>query len=252
MKSSSSRFDANYFNKKLKSKTLIGKIYDKILLTLDGKNSKKQLGLLPKALSGRMLEVGSGLSSLCNLAQRKFQTFSLDIADLDVQKNLPNFVRASAEAIPYRGRTFSVVVAIDVIEHLTNPLSFLKCAADSLVPGGYLIIRTPNTKSIGNKLMKSEWYAFTDDTHISLHDADFWTNELRKSGFVIEDVFTDTFLLYSPKIFEEHPSPKGLILLGLTMISRILSASEVYFSTAGENTCILARSEGFQKGVQIL
>jgi 2-polyprenyl-3-methyl-5-hydroxy-6-metoxy-1,4-benzoquinol methylase len=42
------------------------------------------------------------------------------------------------------GRTFEVITAGDLIEHLDNPGGFLECAKAHLAPGGKLILSTPN------------------------------------------------------------------------------------------------------------
>ncbi len=39
---------------------------------------------------------------------------------------------------------FNMIVAIEVIEHLNNPIMFLKECYDMLIPNGYLLVTTPN------------------------------------------------------------------------------------------------------------
>jgi 2-polyprenyl-3-methyl-5-hydroxy-6-metoxy-1,4-benzoquinol methylase len=54
-----------------------------------------------------------------------------------------------ADAETYRAdRPWDVVMAGDVIEHLSNPGRFLDCARANLRPGGRLVISTPNTYAL--------------------------------------------------------------------------------------------------------
>jgi len=48
------------------------------------------------------------------------------------------------------GRTFDVIVAADVLEHLTNPGMFLDRAHEHLRDGGRLSLVTPNAFSFNN------------------------------------------------------------------------------------------------------
>jgi SAM-dependent methyltransferase len=52
--------------------------------------------------------------------------------------------RGDAEQIPLEDATVDVVVSFETIEHVTDPLRFLDECARVLVPGGTLIISTPN------------------------------------------------------------------------------------------------------------
>lgn len=61
------------------------------------------------------------------------------------------YVHASAEALRDAGRTYDVVTAMEVIEHVNEPASFLRCLADLIQvrcsadltqPGGHLFLST--------------------------------------------------------------------------------------------------------------
>lgn len=54
-----------------------------------------------------------------------------------------NILQGEAENFELRD-TFEVVVAGEVIEHLSNPGNFLECAKRHLLPGGKLVLTTPN------------------------------------------------------------------------------------------------------------
>lgn len=60
-------------------------------------------------------------------------------------------VVANAEDL-HLGRTFDVVVAADVIEHLANPGRFLEVVRAHIRPDGILCLVTPNALSLNNAL----------------------------------------------------------------------------------------------------
>jgi SAM-dependent methyltransferase len=52
---------------------------------------------------------------------------------------------------------FDVVTLWDVLEHVPNPLEFLRLAAGFIKPGGYLFANVPNLDSIQARLLGRKW-----------------------------------------------------------------------------------------------
>jgi 2-polyprenyl-3-methyl-5-hydroxy-6-metoxy-1,4-benzoquinol methylase len=88
--------------------------------------------------------------------------------------------------LPFPDRTFDLVVAHEVIEHLRQPGLFVREARRVLRPGGHLLIKTPNAWDMMRviyPLRGKQWYANMDKTHVRyfnplglralLHNADF-------------------------------------------------------------------------------
>jgi SAM-dependent methyltransferase len=73
--------------------------------------------------------------------------WGIDIVIPERYKNDPKCVQANAENF-HLGRKFDVIVAFDLIEHLTNPGLFLQCCKEHLVPGGQIILTTPNAYNL--------------------------------------------------------------------------------------------------------
>lgn len=109
------------------------------------------------ALEGRaILDVGCGLG----MYVRAFRRFSDDVHGVDVDgeklvqagRELPNLCVSVAEALPYAGGVFDVVLSHEVIEHVTDDRQALAEAVRVLKrpepgegrPGGRLVIFAPN------------------------------------------------------------------------------------------------------------
>lgn len=78
--------------------------------------------------------------------------------DESVLEHKERYQHASAEDFSF-DKKFDVIIALDLIEHITNPGLFLACAKKHLMPGGRIIISTPNTFNlfaIAGKLSRSE------------------------------------------------------------------------------------------------
>lgn len=74
------------------------------------------------------------------------------------------------ESFPEKG--FDIITAFDVIEHIGNPVQFVKAASDLLKPGGHILLYTPNFDSFSVRVMK-EYSSIVDPTeHMVLFSRD--------------------------------------------------------------------------------
>jgi len=86
------------------------------------------------------------------LARRAKYCLGIDIWKEEVEKRRAlglDIVHGNVETMNL-GRTFDVIVAADVIEHLANPGLFLDRAHEHLRDGGRLCLVTPNAFSLNN------------------------------------------------------------------------------------------------------
>ena len=165
-------------------------------------------GHVTRALVDRRCEVvgieadAEAASNLDDLAGGRVDVFVGDLTD-------PTIVQKAAE-----GRTFDVVLAGDVLEHLPDPVSTLQACRDVLRPDGYLVVSLPNIAhaDVALSLLDGQFgYRDTgllDRTHLRfftlegvhqlLEDAGFVGIEVRR---VIRPIF-ETELAPDPAHFE--------------------------------------------------
>lgn len=88
------------------------------------------------------------------------------------------------------GRTFDVVVAGEIIEHVSNVGLFLDRVKDHLKQEGKFIFTTPNTNAIGN-LIRSLFGKTTiiDPEHVAWYDLAVIDQLLHRHGFKIDEFY---------------------------------------------------------------
>jgi 2-polyprenyl-3-methyl-5-hydroxy-6-metoxy-1,4-benzoquinol methylase len=73
------------------------------------------------------------------------------------------------EETPLEERTFDLIVAQQVIEHVVDPVSFLRKARRELAPGGQVVLDTPNYESLDRRLFaESYWGGYHFPRHLTL------------------------------------------------------------------------------------
>jgi len=92
----------------------------------------------------------------------------------------------SSEAIRLMGSPAQLILAFDILEHLTSPFQFLQNCHSVLENGGKVILTTPNVNSWERILRPLNWSGARDPQHKILFTKYSLEFALRKSGFEIE------------------------------------------------------------------
>jgi SAM-dependent methyltransferase len=126
--------------------------------------------------SGDLLEVGCGYGYLLDEARSFFQLrvgteFSPQGAEIARETGAEVFV-GGVEQVPPDAR-FDCVIATQVIEHIYEPLSFVKQLVGRTKPGGHIILATPDIGGGLRKLMRRRWPSFKVPEHVLYFD--YWT-----------------------------------------------------------------------------
>lgn len=100
---------------------------------------------------GNVLEVGAGKAAFAEIVG-KDRYIGLEFNDEAIirAKSIDiNLVKESVENHAIRhGEQYAAVVSFQVLEHVSNPSTFIRACIDSLQPGGNLILAVPNHDGI--------------------------------------------------------------------------------------------------------
>jgi len=137
--------------------------------------------LLPYRSGGRILDIGCGNGVyLAFMKQLGWEVAGIEIDPVaaEIAKthfSIPIHV-GSLENAPFSEASFDAVTMSHVIEHVEDPVAFVRLATYYLKPGGWLVIITPNAASLGVKVFGRDWYAFDPPRHFFL----FTSKSLKK------------------------------------------------------------------------
>lgn len=107
------------------------------------------LGSLPIAHEGRLLDVGCGNGSFLSTFMSQAPSWRVDGADLSNQlrpevTSTPAFGELFTCPISQISRSYELVTLIHVLEHVVDPVHFLRFARKLLATRGHLLIAVPN------------------------------------------------------------------------------------------------------------
>jgi 2-polyprenyl-3-methyl-5-hydroxy-6-metoxy-1,4-benzoquinol methylase len=136
---------------------------------------------------GRVLDLGAGAGALSlRLADLGFDVTASDAGNSFRPHERARFIQAdlNQDFADLAGPPFDAVFALEIIEHLENPRHFLRQVRKALLPGGRLILTTPNIEaphSVAQFLRKGTYSYFTDtDYEVSGHITPVGQWQLRK------------------------------------------------------------------------
>jgi SAM-dependent methyltransferase len=142
---------------------------------------------------GRLLEVGCGHGLLLDEARRR----GYDVDGLELSEQAARYARetlglpvrevALEDAALDRGG-YDVVLAVDVIEHLDDPVVALASMCSLLAPGGALLIATPDPSSLVARVAGRRWWGYIP-AHLCLIPRATLRELVRSNGLTVaEDV----------------------------------------------------------------
>jgi SAM-dependent methyltransferase len=149
---------------------------------------------------GALLDIGCGYGYLLSRFGGRYERYGIDVSAYaagQVLGRLPG-VRAVAADIhrplPFT-RTFDVVLAINVIEHLTDPAVAVRTVRDALAPGGLCVIHLPTINNAVSGLVYQFAYA-GDPTHVYRPSGEEVRALFEARGFT---TLEDSFAPFTPR-----------------------------------------------------
>lgn len=134
---------------------------------------------------GQLLEVGCGPGYLLDEARdffdRRFGTeFSPEIAAIARGTEAQVFA-GGIEQVPAELK-FHCVIATQVIEHVYDPLTFVRQLVDRTLPGGHIVLATPDIGGVLRKIMGRRWPSFKTPEHAVYFDFATLSSLMRRGG----------------------------------------------------------------------
>jgi SAM-dependent methyltransferase len=132
------------------------------------------------------LDLGCGTGGLVRYVASQSR---LDVAGFDQgawaerarREGLPILDASDLET---RAGSFDVVTAIEVIEHVIDPVDFLRQARRMLRPGGLIFLTTANVECAPAEL--ASWYYMEPEVHVSFFSPGALGLALSAAGFAVE------------------------------------------------------------------
>jgi SAM-dependent methyltransferase len=151
--------------------------------------------------------------------------------------------QASADDLQvFPDRTFSIVIAKHVVEHLSNPERAVAEFGRVLAPGGILILATPNLDSPMHARKKADWIGYKDPTHISLLPPAKWIELVRSSGMEPFRIHSDGF--WDPPYVGWLPTGVQKVLFGMPGGVQAILGFPFLPLNWGESLIVIARRLG--------
>lgn len=136
------------------------------------RRANEEVRFLDWVPNGRLIDVGCGSGGWLLLSAR----IGWRIEGVDFDQESVNFARqqglsvqlGSLEEQHYPNESFDAVTLSHVIEHVPDPVRTLKECARILKPGGQLVIYTPNSSSLGHRILRKYWRGLEPPRHLHL------------------------------------------------------------------------------------
>jgi 2-polyprenyl-3-methyl-5-hydroxy-6-metoxy-1,4-benzoquinol methylase len=184
----------------------------------------------------KVLDVGCGDGSTLNAI---CDSYGCEGKGIDVDKRRIAHARGKAKKAEFEcglfeGKKFAgpydVVISSAVIEHVTDPIGFLKEFGDVLKPGGSVFLLTPNAASLNYRLLRSWWRELLSiGEHIYLFTPDSLELCAKQAGFELVTASSDfDFGAFSFKF----RTPRELVIQVWACYRRAIKRLAQVFSSA--------------------
>lgn len=132
---------------------------------------------------GKALEIGGGFGAMTRVLIRSgvpisvvepFSSYDFKGLGVEFHQNL--------NQVP-NGQKFKWIFLIEVIEHVADPVEFMKDVSKLLEDDGKVFVTTPNARGVAAKFHEFRWRELANPTHLWLFSSDSLSQVFRGSGF---------------------------------------------------------------------
>jgi 2-polyprenyl-3-methyl-5-hydroxy-6-metoxy-1,4-benzoquinol methylase len=145
--------------------------------------------------NNRLLEVGFGAGTILEAASRAgWEVFGVEVSSSAVEhakaRGFDVFNGELREA-KYPAEHFDVVVASEILEHISDPQNLLGEVSRVLRPGGLFWATTPNSRSVSARVLGAKWSAIAPPEHLHLFSRRGMRQMLSMAGFRRINIYTE-------------------------------------------------------------
>lgn len=143
--------------------------------------------LEPFRSSDRLLEVGAGGGGFARVATaRGWNVYATEISPSCAERlrktHGERLFEGDLADVPFEPGTFDVVVMMEVVEHLSDPASYLRAAWRLLHPDGCVFLTTPNLRGVSGRHWGYRWHIISEE-HLTYFDSRSIEKLLTTAGF---------------------------------------------------------------------
>ena len=159
-----------------------------------------EVGKLVESSGGTILDIGSADGVFTNEILKKSN--AKQIIGIDVLKSSVDwankhwkdprlkFIVADAHNLPFRAGSFDAVFALEVLEHVFEPMEVFREVKRVLKKEGYGVFLVPSDNFLFKNIVWPVWTKFRGkiwvDTHIQTYNNDFLRKMVEQIGFKVE------------------------------------------------------------------
>jgi len=207
-----------------------------------------QVNTLPS--SNKLLDVGAANGYFVNLANKSnFDASGLEISNsaVDWAKKLKRPVIQGTLETLENGVEYDVITALDVLEHVPEPLNFLKIARSKISKDGIILINVPYVGSLFSKISGKNWHAYLPPEHWMYFNKKSLRIMLKMAGFevITSRVISKSFTFgYVYMTIANSPQVPKLVRTTFIFINRFVPANRWKFKVylpLFDNLTVIAR-----------
>jgi len=204
---------------------------------------RRTLDAIPWAGDGELCDFGCGDCAFLRLCRRRGWRvcgvdFNEKVARWARERDGLEVVAGTWPGEALAGRTFDVITAWHVLEHLPDPVGWVRAAAQRLNPGGYLLVCCPDAGSWAFRTFGPDWYGLDVPRHISHFTTGKVVELLAGAGLAVERI--------RPQARRKtlHASAEFRAARTGSLFWRALAASSLFWRPVARVTGWLGRADG--------
>jgi len=187
------------------------------------------LGTGPGAMAARLQAFGCDVIG----ADMTAEGFEAKLPHVVVDFNQPDFASCLGKG------KFGLVTAIEVIEHVENPIGFLRNVGNMLVPNGIAVLTTPNVESLPARLkfLLTGKVRTMDEYGEPTHITPIFVDLLKRQFLKRTRLELAEHLVFPPKNYQLSQQPVATVLALAARIlpgKLLLGDNHVFVFKAGE------------------